>query len=166
MRGISSCMGWGSHHSQHLIGSIIDPYTGLVFLTDKSKTKHGISFYKRAVVRLMVYTNDLGKRVPVLFMERPYKQGGDESYGGYLNGDDDPKQTFNVFKTFLLKHLNKDIKICSEEPYHMPRDYSNFYVPKASCMRGLAYDTMPFSDANYGYSDYDDGSKVIQSLTS
>jgi hypothetical protein len=167
MRGINSCMRWSSNHSYHLIGSIIDPYTGLVFLTDKSKTEHGIKLYKRAVVRLMVYIKD-GKHIPALFIERPYKDHGYESAGSYFNGDKQAVQTFGIFKRFLERYLNKDIEIYSEDPYHMPNCDIGLdpYVPIESCMKNLAYNYLPFSDAGFRYEENDSGSKVIQSLLS
>lgn len=68
MRGIRSCMQWGSGHAPSLIGSIIDPCCGVIYLTDGVYTEHGERMLCRSVVRYVVHKT----AGPCLYMERPY----------------------------------------------------------------------------------------------
>jgi hypothetical protein len=53
MRGIKSCQSWGKTQSTCLIGSIIDPNMGVMYITDgKPYAKYGERMLARAVVRL------------------------------------------------------------------------------------------------------------------
>ncbi len=53
MRGIKSCQSWGKTQSTCLIGSIIDPNMGIMYITDgKPHSKYGERMLARTVVRL------------------------------------------------------------------------------------------------------------------
>lgn len=74
MRGVSSCMSWGAQNSKYLLGSVIDPYCGIIYFTSEedypitSRTKYGPQMDHRALVRYIVSPN-LG---PALYLERIY----------------------------------------------------------------------------------------------
>lgn len=71
MRGISSCQRWdydnGYSHERKLVGSMLDPYCGIIYITTGTKTKLGEKMTKRAVVRFVIDGNK-----PYLFIERVY----------------------------------------------------------------------------------------------
>jgi hypothetical protein len=53
MRGTKSCMRWDSGHAKQLVGSIADPYCGIIFITNGNKLKHGQRMLYRALVRVV-----------------------------------------------------------------------------------------------------------------
>jgi len=82
MRGTSSCMSWGSGKSKHLVGSIIDPCCGIIYLTDNEEKTFGKNILDRAVVRYVI-TPALGE---ALFLEKIYSQTTrDNAYANSLD---------------------------------------------------------------------------------
>jgi hypothetical protein len=69
MRGIKSCMRWSHGNALSLIGSIIDPCCGIVYVSDGKRTKYGSKMLIRSVVRLIVRDYD---KKPSLFIEEQY----------------------------------------------------------------------------------------------
>ena len=67
MRGIHSCMAWSNHSSSHLVGSILDPYCAVLYLTDGRLTQYGSGMLARSVIRLV---EDKGK--DYLLLEKVY----------------------------------------------------------------------------------------------
>lgn len=109
MRGVSSCMRWKSDHATSLIGTIVDPYAGMIYITDNTNTKYGKKILARSVVRFVADCNNR----PVILLERLYVK----SLPGDLDGDD----VMDFFKSFILANLtNKKIEII-----HMSEDYYN-----------------------------------------
>lgn len=70
MRGIASCMSWFDDHSNSLIGSLLDPCCGVIYLTDGRETPLGERMIGRSVVRI-VYDNQANKYV--ILLEPCYK---------------------------------------------------------------------------------------------
>src|ERR1700722_2268192 len=55
MRGVSSCQSWDGEYKHCLIGSLIDPFVGIVYLTSGAKfNKYGSKMIKRCIVRFAV----------------------------------------------------------------------------------------------------------------
>lgn len=69
MRGISSCQGWTGQYKNCTIGSVVDPFTAIMYLTSGSKTEHGSKMIRRCIVRFVV--DSLVKR-PCIFLEYMY----------------------------------------------------------------------------------------------
>ena len=69
MRGISSCQGWTGQYAKCTIGSVLDPFTGIIYLTSGSKTEYGSKMIRRCIVRFVV--DSLVKR-PAIFLEYMY----------------------------------------------------------------------------------------------
>lgn len=80
MRGIRSCMSWDAANAPALVGSIIDPCCGIIYLTDGKDTKYGTNMLYRAVVRYVVH-KDVG---PCLFIENLYAQNNNVK-ANYIN---------------------------------------------------------------------------------
>lgn len=81
MRGIKSCQGWSSSHRSCLIGSVVDPYMGVAYITDgKTFEGRGPRMLVRSVVRLVNARPPYSSlREPVLksspnllYIEEPY----------------------------------------------------------------------------------------------
>lgn len=53
MRGIKSCQRWSHRLSKNLIGTMIDPCAGIVYITDNRATSKGKRMLARAVVRFV-----------------------------------------------------------------------------------------------------------------
>lgn len=69
MRGISSCQAWNGSYAKCTIGSVVDPYTAIIYLTAGSKTEYGTKMIRRCVVRFAI---DPTTRQPCLFLEFMY----------------------------------------------------------------------------------------------
>jgi hypothetical protein len=69
MRGISSCQSWGSGNHTHIVGSLVDPFTGIIYLTSGGKfNEYGSKMIRRCVVRFMVDE----KGIPFIGLENMY----------------------------------------------------------------------------------------------
>jgi hypothetical protein len=70
MRGISSCQSWGGGYSHCLIGSVSDPFVGIVYLTSGGKfNDYGSKMMRRCVVRFVI---DAKTRKPLLLLDNMY----------------------------------------------------------------------------------------------
>lgn len=116
MRGISSCMRWLGQNSDRdqpteLIGSMVDPYAALIYITDNKKTAHGSKMLWRAIVRLVAKSSS-GKSkttIPALLIERIYP-------------DKNESQTaLAVFKEFLARKTKNKL------PILYPNQEESFY---------------------------------------
>ena len=76
MRGIKSCMNWENGNSHSLVGSLVDPYAGVIYITDNTDTKYGKSMIARSVVRFI--SNKKGK--PALLIEQAYTSDTSDNY--------------------------------------------------------------------------------------
>lgn len=67
-RGIHSCQSWNGDYKYHLIGSMLDPFVGIMYLTSGEKLKLGRKMMRRAVVRFVI-----GKdKRPSIIIDRLY----------------------------------------------------------------------------------------------
>jgi len=69
MRGISSCQSWTGCYKRNLVGSIVDPCAGIIYLTNGFQFPKGSRMSCRAVVR---YVTHRQTHRPALFLERIY----------------------------------------------------------------------------------------------
>jgi hypothetical protein len=70
MRGIQSCQSWGAGNSNdaHVVGSMVDPSTGIIYITSGAKHgEYGTKMIRRCVVRFVVQN-----KKPQLMLERMY----------------------------------------------------------------------------------------------
>ena len=94
MRGISSCQRWDGSYKQCLIGSVADPFAGIIYVSGKDMTTHGSRMFYRAVVRLVVN----GALKPAFFIERIYPRGLSTV---------DTDQARRLFEDFLRNKVGK-----------------------------------------------------------
>lgn len=115
MRGIHSCQNWKNWRARSLIGSMLDPYCGIIYTTIGHKTSKGERMSRRSVVRFVV-NRKTGK--PALFLERVYPQ----NYFDYANSN---AAYYNLFKEFLERKTN--LKVVSSARNH--------FIPESNAVR-------------------------------
>jgi hypothetical protein len=113
IRGASSCMHFENSHSSHLVGSMLDPFVGIIYLSKLDRTDYGISFNKRAVVRLLIGTDYSDKTKYILYVERIYTKTDNTNPFVYKNNDCNPDLIDGIFRKYLSKRCRKDIPILS-----------------------------------------------------
>lgn len=140
MRGVLSCMHWDRPHHRHLIGSVTDPFLGIVYITDNTLTPYGVRFTRRALVRL-TYEDSRAKYA--LLIERPYMDTGNKDPSQYLNRDPHYIHTLGVFTNFLAAKTNNTYSILNSNNCYgyIPRpastSYLNGYNSMSDC--GISY---------------------------
>lgn len=136
MRGISSCQTWtdGGHgNSAHVIGSMADPFTGIIYLTTGGKyNEYGTKMIRRCVVRFVV--NEKTKK-PFIMLERMYP-ALDQS-------------TKDTFISFLKERSSNKLDVV----YQPDAGYNTqgFYVPMAKIIKDLDPAFHPYRDSHIIY---------------
>ncbi len=85
MRGVSSCQTWdqGSGNGAKVIGSMIDPFTGIIYLTTGSiANQFGTTMVRRCIVR---YVLEKPSKKPFLLLERMYPAYDKPSLDCFVN---------------------------------------------------------------------------------
>ena len=133
MRGISSCQSWNSSNAKHLVGSMLDPFTGILYITSGSKIGDiGTKMFRRSLVRLVV--NERTKKESLL-IERMY-----------------PSYDSNVAKTFKEFLVRKtDGKYSVIDTSDMVLNTETHYSPCSSTIRSLPVDHRPYCDSKIEY---------------
>lgn len=72
MRGIDSCQAWNGSYKRRLVGTMLDPYAGIIYTSTGRNTKKGLGMKSRAVVRFVI-SHD-GK--PAILLEHVYTRYG------------------------------------------------------------------------------------------
>src|ERR1700722_3346156 len=135
MRGISSCQRWGNSHANCLIGSMIDPYTGIIYLT-RGKNKYGSKMTKRAIVRLVLHRKN---HKPALMIERIYPHDYDSGTKDYV--------TQNLFTRFLKKKKKKKYPIV----YGDTALGKKYIIPLSEQVESLSDSEKSYRDSHIGY---------------
>jgi hypothetical protein len=68
-RGIQSCQSWAGQYKNCTIGSVLDPFTAIIYLTSGSKTEYGTKMIRRCIVRFVV---DRLTKQPCILLEYMY----------------------------------------------------------------------------------------------
>lgn len=108
MRGISSCMRWRSDHAISLVGTLIDPYAAIIYITNGKETNYGKNMLARAVVRFVSKRNGN----PALLIEEVYTKSSNKI------------DISNMFKSFLSQKTNLPIVNTNNEDNENWYDYS------------------------------------------
>jgi hypothetical protein len=152
MRGITSCQRWDKdgYHCKKLIGSMLDPYTGIIYLTRGIKTSRGEKMEKRAVVRFILRQN----KTPMLFLERIYgisyvpprytrKHQLVPGTGVYEN------------ENVIVDLFSSLLKAKTGKKYNVEYRYTSAasYIPLSSRVRPLSDAIRSYRDSGIGYSD-------------
>jgi len=99
MRGIKSCMRWEAKQCPALVGSIIDPCCGIIYLTNGTKTPYGSKMLFRSVVRLARHYDTLK---PIIMVDRLYSSFFKNKPGESSRFD---QQVKNIFIDYLQKKV-------------------------------------------------------------
>jgi len=122
MRGISSCQSWIGSHREKLIGSMADPYCGIIYITTGKETSKGLRMAKRALVRFVV--NDSTQK-PALLIERIYPII-DTCYDFDVR-----RRTYSLFESFLARKTNNRYPIIAVGNDHaIPMSYAVSEIPE------------------------------------
>ena len=85
MRGISSCQAWTGQYRQCLIGSILDPFVGIIYYTSgKSDTAYGSNMIRRCIVRFAIDETTKEKYVVLDNMYPGYDANIAKAFVGFL----------------------------------------------------------------------------------
>ena len=82
MRGFRSCQSWDGQYRERLIGSLIDPYVGIIYLSSNVDTEYGKQFIYRCLVRFVI---DSASNRPHLFLEKMYPEHNKAVYSLFIN---------------------------------------------------------------------------------
>ena len=122
MRGISTCQSWTGEWKQKLIGSIVDPYVGMIFLSSGKSTDFGSKMLYRGIVRFAVEKNSDGNK-PVIIIDHIYPEAFpeiEELFTEYLT-------TKSGLKTILATKIKDEIH------------FGGYYFPKNSFRDSLSF---------------------------
>lgn len=132
MRGVQSCQSWGSGNHTHVVGSIVDPFTGIIYLTSGAKfNEYGSKMIRRCVVRFVV--NDK-KGAAAIALERMYpsmERGALDSFMAFIK-----ERTDNKFDVIYLPEN---------------RAYASTYVPMSKIVSSLDTHNQPYRDSGIQY---------------
>lgn len=130
MRGVSSCQTWGIGQSTGLIGSIIDPFTGILYMTSGSAfNEHGSKMVRRSVVRYCLNA----QKKPLLIVERMYPQMEQEALKNFI--------------AFLKERVDKSIEVI----YYPNNRRQGLFVPKSKAITSLPIGEIPYRDSGVEY---------------
>lgn len=119
MRGISSCQSWNGMYKRNLVGSITDPYVGIIYLTNNKKLKHGTNMVKRALVRYVIHKIT---KHPALLLERIYP------YNDNINKLDNAS---TIFIKFLQKKTGGKLPIIT-------RGAAGYEIPNSKIVKAMS----------------------------
>jgi hypothetical protein len=155
MRGIYSCQRWdgNSEHKVRLVGTILDPCAGVIYLTDGTKTRYGEKMLARSVVRLVaqygynnhvfgpIATGPLSERL-ALFVESSYVN---EKFGGDIEDthpDTDMSEYFQKVFTQFLNTKSKTIKV---------QNRTGVCIPLSKTVASLPEEVRSYIDSDIPY---------------
>lgn len=131
MRGIQSCQTWGGTNSYHVVGSMIDPFTGIIYLTSGAKHgEYGTKMMRRCIVRFVIREKD---KQPCLYLERMYP-----AYD---------KSTMTAFIEFLRKKIENKYPVVDGQNI----GGAGYYVPMANTIKNLDQQHQPYRDSGTTY---------------
>lgn len=140
MRGIHSCMRWDSGKMSNLVGSVIDPCCGIIYITDDSEYgNYGSRMLYRSVVRYVVHQ----KFGPAIFLERSY--AGDAAH-------DDNENTWYMINFLFASILHKQTGLpiilpFTSEDNHVIRESA--FIPESTTIKKSSYSSYRDSGISY-----------------
>lgn len=146
MRGVSSCQSWGTGNSSHIVGSLVDPFTAILYLTSGTKfNEYGSKMIRRCVVRFVV---DEKKKVPFLALERMYpsmERGALDAFISFMK-----ERTDNKFDVVYLPESCR---------------YTGVYVPMSKVVSTLTPYDQPYRDSGMTYkADINKAENILEQI--
>lgn len=132
MRGISSCQAWSGSYRRRLIGTMIDPYAGIIYSLTGKDTKKGMGMKQRAIVRF-VLPNTGSKKKPAIFIERVYF-----NYNEHCN-----PQGMNIFAAFIRAKVGKKYDVVTQS--------YGYSIPLTTAVKNIREDSRSYRDSGIHY---------------
>lgn len=164
MRGTSSCQHWNNRHSNHLIGSMVDPFCGIMYLTDGTINEYGLMMHRRCLVRMIVNYNTGARH---FMLERLYKTNITADPYQYNNRDEDPGPTIRLFKNFINEKTNNRFITISSQDLE-PENYQlriNSFIPYHPQVESIHPNDRSLIDSGIGYDRSPHNNDIFNLLT-
>jgi len=136
MRGINSCQRWENLHATALIGSLVDPYAGIIYLTDQTHTSYGTNMVRRSVVRFVVNKKN---RRPAIMLERIYPHDYNSGVSDYI--------TLGAFTDFIQKKTKNKFPVI----YGEFTESSKYFIPITKPVSQLETASRSYRDSKIPY---------------
>jgi hypothetical protein len=143
MRGVSSCQNWDDPFSRRLVGSMLDPYAGIVYTTTGFNTPLGINMVDRAVVRFVVSNRRKG---PALLIEPIYGASVNDDDWDANDDDNGSVDIQNMFADFLRKKTKNKLHIL-----HAHRLTGEYAIPLTQPVSEIRDDIRSYRDSGIPY---------------
>jgi hypothetical protein len=137
MRGIQSCQGWGKDYCSRLVGSMVDPFTGIMYLASGAKTQYGSKMLRRCVVRFVV--NEKSKK-PSIYIDRMYPEYSET--------------VMNHFIAFIKEKTKSKFSIDAYDNY--TSSIYNKVIPVSKAVSELDIEDRSYRDCEIDYEDEDE----------
>jgi hypothetical protein len=131
MRGITSCQTWSSGNSSAIVGSMLDPFTGIIYLSSKEETPYGSKMIRRCIVRFAMNSTT---NTPVILLERMYPSSD--------------RSIVKEFMDFLKEKVGDKYEIFYSD---YGASASSIYVPLSETLEKLSQYEMPYRDSGITY---------------
>lgn len=134
MRGIKSCQGWNGRFRAALVGSIIDPFVGIIYLTSgKDIDGFGSKMIKRCIVR---YAVDNEAKKPIIVIDKMYPEFDEKAA--------------DLFTSFIKKKTENKIEVLTH-PFNIDKQFARFgcgklYIPNSKIQDKLSRRTKSYMD--------------------
>jgi hypothetical protein len=142
-RGIYSCQSWDGSYRTRLIGSMVDPFLGIMYITDGARNAYGKQMLARALVRFVI--SKAGKAS--LLIERMYGAA-----------------TYETFSAFLREKTGNKFPID-----HVYVSGWRSFIPRSAAVKQLPITSISYRDSRVPYlthPKYDSVQKVAKEIKS
>ena len=158
MRGISSCQKWSNHtYATGLVGSMVDPYCGIIYISSDKELRYGSKMIRRSVVRLIVDERDNSKAI---FIEKAYPNTRSSNLVDYITGsvfaEYIAKKTKNKYPIYYHNKPNDNYSIFRSKQIDFVEDddqYTGKYSDLLDYGEGSSNDYTPYVDSGLTYSN-------------
>jgi hypothetical protein len=139
MRGVQSCQSWDGQYRKCLIGSILDPFVGIIYLTSGGKfNKYGSKMIKRCVVRFAIHEKDHKPYIVLDHMYPQFDQSIADAFINFIKTKTDNKFGVVSSDSVYYSNTNRDVM-------------SNLYIPYTELRKKLGNRTNENHDTNAQY---------------
>ena len=133
-RGINSCQTWGQSNATHLVGSIVDPCTGIIYLTSGSNHGgKGLKMIRRSIVRFLLNEQT---NLPAIILERMYPACN--------------KDVAGQFVSFLKAKTKNKFQILDRSD-QTKNGLGPMYIPLTPILSKLEPKFQPYRDSGLGF---------------
>jgi hypothetical protein len=139
MRGIESCQNWNSDYKYALIGSLADPYAGIIYISN-GETSLGSKMIRRAVVR---YVINRKTNKPAILIERIYPFDYESGMTHLL--------TLGIFESYIRNKTKNKFEI----QYGEFKGTKKFSIPLTPAVKKLHHKERSYRDSKIGYRKFD-----------